>query len=584
MHKELTWKIGGEAGFGIMVSGWNFARVCLRGGLHVYETNEYPSIIRGGHNTEIIRASTTPIQGFKKTVDFLVALNRETIDLHKNELTPGAAVMYDPENCKVEEHEFPVEVNLYPVPLFSLAKENGGDILMRNTVAIGASIAVMEYDLSLFNGVITDQFKRKGEEVVNQNILTAKAGYDYIKQHFTNPYRYAIHPVENAPQRILLSGNEALGMGVVAAGMKYFAAYPMTPINGLLHYLSSIQEKAQFIYKQPEDEIAAINMAIGASFAGARSMVASSGGGYALMVEGTSLAGMTEIPIVIVYGMRPGPATGLPTWTGQSDLKFVLNAGHGEFPKIVLAPGDIEEAHLMALQAFNLADKYQTPVFIVTDKLLNESRRDIDPTIFLKHIEDNPIDRGKLLTEQEQLTQEEWNRYTITEDGVSPRPIPGRAKGIFRANSDEHTEDGYSSEDAGVARSMVEKRMRKFEMAKRDVPQPTLYGPKDADITLVGWGSTKGAVLDGLELLKNADTKMTVNYLHLNWIMPFPSKYLTKMLLDAKKVIAVEGAHNAPLCDYLREQTGFNIKYRILKYDGRPFHPEDIVEGINKYI
>ncbi|MBI1869427.1 2-oxoacid:acceptor oxidoreductase subunit alpha, partial [Candidatus Gottesmanbacteria bacterium] len=230
--------------------------------------------------------------------------------------------------------------------------------------------------------------------------------------------------------------------------MKFFAAYPMTPINTLLHFMAGIQEKAGFIYKQPEDEIAASNMAIGASFAGVRSMVASSGGGFALMVEGTSLAGMTETPVVIVYGMRPGPATGLPTWTSQGDLKFVLNAGHGEFPRLVLAPSDVEEAFEMTMMAFNLADKYQTPVFLLTDKHLNESRQSIDPKILENHANTIPIDRGKLLTQEEQMAKDEWKRYQWTEDGISPRPIPGRKKGTFRANSDEHMEDGYSTEEA----------------------------------------------------------------------------------------------------------------------------------------
>ena len=582
-NNEVTWKIGGEAGFGIMVSGLNFGKTCLRGGLHVFEANEYPSLIRGGHNTETIRVADKPITSLKKTIDFLVALNKDTIDLHKAELTPNAAVMYDPNDYQLTDHDFLQPVNLYAVPLLQLSKDNGGDVLMRNTVAIGASIAVMDFDVELFNAVLTDQFNRKGESVVEQNIKTAKAGYDYIKQHYPNNFRYTIKKVDTKTKRILLNGNEAIGVGAIAAGMKFFAAYPMTPINGLLHYLASVQERASFIYKQPEDEIAAINMAIGASFAGVRSMVASSGGGYALMVEGTSLAAMTETPVVIVYGMRPGPATGLPTWTGQSDLQFVLHAGHGEFARLVLAPSDVNEALTMTMQAFNFADRYQTPVFLLTDKHLNESRQSIEIDAILQASRSTPIDRGKLLSQEEQLTKDEWNRYEFSDDGISARPIPGRKKGIFRVNSDEHTPDGYSTEAADIAKKMVEKRMQKLTSAQKENQAPILYGDPNAEVSLVGWGSTKGAVLDALSQLNSQKSDRMVNYIHIPIINPFPTKELTDMLTRAKKVIDIEGSHNAPMADYIREKTGYHIKDKLLKYDGRPFYPEDIMEGLKAY-
>ncbi len=583
VNNELTWKIGGEAGFGIMVSGLNFARMCMRGGLQVFESNEYPSLIRGGHNTETVRVASRKIHALSTNVDFLVALNKKTIDLHKTELSGGAAVMYDPNDYQVGPADFPRPVSLYPVPLLQLARDHGGDVLMRNTVAIGASVAVMDFDLQLFNSVLTDQFKRKGDAVVAQNIATAQVGYDFIKKNFPNPFRLSLKKILNPTRSVLLSGNESIALGAIAAGMKFFAAYPMTPINGLLHYLASVQEKASFIYKQPEDEIAAINMALGASFAGVRSMVASSGGGFALMVEGTSLAGMTENPIVIVYGMRPGPATGLPTWTSQSDLKFVLHAGHGEFVRLVLAPSNVEEAFSMTMQAFNLADRYQTPVFILTDKLVNESRETIDPATLLALSRSIPIDRGKLLSLEEQLKQEEWDRYALSEDGISPRPIPGRKKGTFRVNSDEHLPSGYSSEEAVVARQMVEKRMKKLQGATKEVGAPTLYGETNADVTLVGWGSTKGSVLEALDMLNSQGYDKSINYLHIGWINPFPKEDVARILSSAKKVIDIEGAHNAPMADYIRESTGIEIKNKIVKYDGRPFYPEDIIEGVKTY-
>lgn len=579
---ELTWKIGGEAGFGIMVSGLNFARMCMRGGLHIFTANEYPSLIRGGHNTETVRASEQKVTTIKKSVDFLVALNKETIDLHKHELSEGAGILYDLE-LEISPKEFDRPVRLYPIPMLQLAKDNGGDVLMRNTVAIGASIAAIGFDVELFYSVITDQFKRKGDAVVEHNKITAKAGYDYIKNHFPDTFRYKLNPIPQAKQQVLLTGNEAIGLGAVAAGMKFFAAYPMTPINGLLHYMASIQEHSGFIYKQPEDEIAAINMAIGASFAGARSMVASSGGGYSLMVEATSLAGMTETPIVIVYGMRPGPATGLPTWTAQADLPFILHAGHGEFPRLVLAASDVEDAFYLTMEAFNMADIYQTPVFIVTDKHLNESRETLDPERLIEHQKRIPLDRGKLLSLEQQLQKEEWDRYEWSEDGISSRPIPGRPKGIFRVNSDEHTPDGYSAEDAETAKKMVEKRMKKLKSATKHLISPRLYGNPSAPVTLVGWGSTKGSVLEAIRMM-DSQPNASVNYIHLPMLNPFPSVDLMTLLSKSQKVIGIEGAYNAPLADYIYEKTGYLIKEKILRYDGRPFYPEDIIEEVKAYV
>lgn len=583
-QNELTWKIGGEAGFGIMVSGLNFAKTCMRAGLSVFEANEYPSIIRGGHNTESVRVSDRGVSSLCEWVDFLASLNRETIDIHKGELSPDAGVLFDSNDYQVTQADFPQAVKLYPVPLLQLAKDNGGDVLMRNTVAIGASLAVAGLDLELLSGVLRDQFKKKGDAVVNQNIATARAGYDYIKQHFPDDFRYKITPVSQNEKKVLINGSEAIGFGAIAAGMKFFASYPMTPINGLLHYLASVQEQAGFIYKQPEDEIAAINMALGASFAGVRSMVATSGGGYALMVEGTSLAGMTELPVVIVYGMRPGPATGLPTWTGQTDLKFVLSAGHGEFPRMILAPSDPEDAFMLTMHAFNLAEEYQSPVFILTDKHINESRKTVSLDNLLGYASSIPIKRGKLLSPDEQMQKDEWNRYDITDDGISPRPIPGRKKGIFRVNSDEHTPDGYSSEDAVNVKAMIEKRMRKLKTAQTEIPEPILYGAQSADITLVGWGSTKGAVLEAFDMLQAEEFPRKINYLHLNWMNPFPSDNVKHILESAKKLVAVEGAHNTPMTDYICEQTGIQIHDHILKYDGRAFYPEDIVRGVKTYV
>lgn len=580
-RSEITWKIGGEAGFGIMISGFNFARTMSRCGYYVFTANEYPSLIRGGHNTETVRVSgKKEIHSLLSTVDILIALNKETVDLHRGELSHDAAIIYDPNDFQIRQKELAADITLYPIPLLQISKERGGDVLMRNTVAIGASLAILDLGLSVFNDVLGDQFKRKGEQIVQKNIDLAYAGYETAKKlHGDKPIK--LDKPTPYEKKVVITGNEALGLGAIASGMKFFAAYPMTPINGLLHFLALVQEEAGFIYKQPEDEIAAINMAIGASYAGVRSMTASSGGGFSLMVEGLSLAGMTESPLVIVYGMRPGPATGLPTWTGQGDLHFVLHAGHGEFPRIVLAPGDVDEAFSMAMESFNLAEIYQVPVFLLTDKFLNESRKSIHLGKIKKITDEFLIERGKLLSKEEQEKQTEIARYQFADDGISPRPIPGRKGGVFRANSDEHNQDGYSDEEAENAAKMVEKRMKKLNILKERVPSPKLYGPEEAETTLVGWGSTKGPALETLRLA--SQNSISFNYLHLNWIHPFPKKSVAKILGQAKTVVDIEGAHNSPMADWIKLHTGISLEKRIRKYDGRIFYPEEIIEMIKHY-
>lgn len=572
-----TWKIGGEAGFGIMVSGSTFSRSLARAGLYLVETSEYPSLIRGGHNTVAITFSEEPIFAPYKPVDLLVALNKETVTFHKDELSEGASILYDGTSYDISDQNLRSDVVLFSIPFGKLIRESGGEMIMRNTVALGASIAVLGLPFKHLADILTAQFSRKGEKVVDFNVTVAKLGYDYILSNYKDKIKEMLPKQKESPEMVV-TGAEASGLGAIAAGVKFFAAYPMTPINALLTYMAAVQVKGNFIYKQPEDEIAAINMAVGASFSGARAMVATSGGGFSLMVEGTSLAGMTEQPVVIIMGMRPGPATGLPTWTGQADLHFVLNASQGEFPRIVLAPGDMEETFELTAEAFNLADRYQTPVFVLVDKYLFEARFTTD--VF--HPEKIAIDRGKLLSYDEQVKTPDHNRFALTEDGISPRGIPGRPGGVFRSNSDEHNEAGYSDEEALNTAHMIEKRMKKQKMAEMAVSAPLIYGESDAQITLIGWGSTKGAAREAIKRLSEKNIKC--NYVQMNYLNPFPSESLEKILKNAKKVVDVEGNHNGQLADLIRMKTGIYIKDRILKYDGRPFYPEDIIEGIKHIV
>lgn len=571
MANSLTWKIGGEAGFGIMAAGAVFAKALVRAGLFIASTNEYPSLIRGGHNTYLVRASDEEIFSLVKPVDLLVALNQETVDVHQKELSSDAGIIYDSEDKSIKVRG---DFSCFPVPLLKLATQDGGPKIMMNNVALGASWAVIDLPLSILTGVIADIFANKGKEIIEQNIKVAQAGFAYVKKNSLKRFPHQLKKGK-APEQLVLTGNEAIGLGAIAAGLDLAAIYPMTPINGLLHFLASHQQEGNYRYFQPEDEIAGINFAIGASYAGARSLVATSGGGFALMVEGYSLAAMTETPLVIVMGTRHSPSTGLATWTSQGDLKFLLSASQGDFMRVVLAPGDPEECFALTQVAFNLADKYQTPVILLVDKFLCESIGTIDK--FPIPNSQFPIDRGKRYS-----GKGDYKRYQIMPDGISPRALPGQV--YFITNSYEHDESGYSTEEAETVKAMVEKRGRKYANLAKEVAEPTVYGDEDAEITLIGWGSTKGPVREAVKELKIKKEKFKINYLHLNWINPFPKEAVTKILSRAKKTIDVEGNYSGQMAGWLKEQTGIEIKDKILKYDGRPFFPEEIVEGVKKYV
>lgn len=584
MMDSLTWKIGGEAGFGIMAAGAIFSRTLARAGLYIATINEYPSLVRGGHNTYIVRASEKEIFSLVRPVDLLVALNQETIsrafpvgiNLHQDELSKGAGIIFDSGDKTIKA---PKDFRLYPLPLLKIATADGGVKLMMNNVALGASLAVVDLPFEILAGVISDIFASKGKEIVEHNTKVAREGFDFIKKNFANSFAYKLKK-GNAPQKLVLTGNEAIGLGAIAADLGFAAIYPMTPINGLLHFLAGHQREGGYVYYQPEDEIAGINMAIGASFAGARSLVATSGGGFSLMVEGLSMAAMTETPLVIVMGTRPGPSTGLATWTGQGDLKFLLSASQGDFTRVILAPGDPQECYELTQIAFNLADCYQTPVFLLVDKFLCESLGTIDKFQIENRVPSGrfQIDKGKLL----KSIPADYKRYQITNDGVSPRALAGQT--YFITNSYEHDEAGFSTENPQMIKKMVEKRGRKFALLEKEVAEPMVYGDKDANITLVGWGSTKGPAREAVSQLITHNSKLKVNYLHLNWINPFPKEAVARILSRAKKLIDIEGNFTGQMAGWIREQTGIEIKDKILKYDGRPFFPEDIIEGVKKYV
>lgn len=577
MLQSVTWKIGGEAGFGIISSGTMLARSFSRAGYHVFATNEYPSLIRGGHNIITVRIATEPFASMNRDVHILVALNKQTIELHKKELKAGAVLLFDSKDGPIDQSIVPLGVQLTPIPLTEIVRSHNGEPVMRNTVCLGATIAILGVDLELLASVIRDQFKKKGDEVVNYNIKIAQAGYDYVKSLNGNLAAIKLAGTQNHREQLVINGSEALGVSAVRAGLKFAAVYPMTPINSLITFLADHAKSLQLVYKQPEDEIAGINMAIGASVAGVRSMVATSGGGFALMVEGLSLAGMIEVPLVIDMGMRAGPATGMPTWTEQGELLFVIYAGHGEFPRIVLAPSDAVDVYNLTIEAFNLADRYQVPVFLLTDKYLNESLWCVPIDTYMGDVS---IDRGKMVKPEELPTDDSFKRYQLVPDGVSPRSLLGMPHGQYFANSYEHDETGHVTEQSESRTAMAKKRLAKFASIQKDIMPPIVHGEQAADITFVTWGTTKGPVL---ELLQTVNFKLkngTANIVHFPWLFPFPIEATKKLLGNATRIIDVEQNGTGQLATLIRAYTGIDITEKILKFDGRPFYPEEILEKV----
>ena len=574
MKHSVTWKIAGEAGFGIMSSGTILGRAFTRAGYHIFAINDYPSLIRGGHNVVTLRVATSPFTSMTREVNMLVGLNADAIAKHVNEVQDGTVIVFDPKDKEWTSADFPTKVELVSLPLRQIVSDMAADTIMRNTIAIGASVALMGASFEIFSSVLHDQFIHKGQEIVDENIKIAKTGYDYILKNY--PTLTALHLEKGTyTEKIaVVNGSEAFGLGAVKAGLKFAAIYPMTPINSIISFLADHAKELELVYKQPEDEIAGINMAIGASLAGARSMVATSGGGFALMVEGLSLAGMIEVPLVIDLGMRVGPATGMPTYTEQGELLFAIHAGHGEFPRIVLAPADVREAFDLTILAFHLADKYQIPVFVLTDKYLNESQWCIPVSQLQSTM---PIDRGKLIMGDTGKAEHEFKRYALdTDDGVSVRSIPGTKNGQFYANSYEHDNLGHMTDGAKPRKDMVEKRMKKMAAIQKDVLKPLQYGDTDADITFVTWGSTRGPVLTAMEMLRAKGKKIETIY--IPWLFPFPTEEFSKLIEGKKRVVDIEQNATGQLGQLIRVSTGIDVSEKLLKYDGRPFFPEEIVE------
>ena len=572
MDNSVSFLVGGEAGQGITRSGSLLGKALMRGGFHVFGVNDYPSLIRGGHNFYILRASDERVHSQADTVDVLLALNKETIFLHEDEMTEGGAIIYD-ERTELGEGELQRgDVDLFPVPFSSIVEELGGVSIMRNTVALGSAVALVDFDVEIMKEVISETFVGRGD-VAELNRMAVDMGSTYTKDRYEGSFPCRLESSGEVRDRIMPTGNDAVALGAIQAGCRFYAAYPMTPASPILHYLAAKDMETEMIVIQTESEIAALNMVVGASYAGLRAMTATSGGGFCLMSEALGLAAMTETPVVLMVGQRPGPSTGLATYSAQGDLLFAIHASQGEFPRMVVAPGDVDECFYRTMEAFNLAERHQIPAIILTDKYLVESHKSTEPFDTGRI----GIDRGDLLIMDEWKKDEEYKRYKITESGVSPRILPGTKGATVLANSNEHLEYGYTTDESDRVIAMMEKRFRKQEILGKEIEklQPVkIYGAENPDITLVGWGSTKGPILEALKMLQRKGFK--ARFVQVVYLEPFPLKAMEDALKGDGKFMLVENNRTAQLGSLIKLHNGFTFEHVALKYDGRPFNPGEI--------
>ncbi len=548
--QDISFLMGGQAGDGVMRTAELLGETLNRLGLYAFVINDYQSLIRGGHNFCKVRASDQQVWSHLEAVELIAALDQDTIAHHKNELTKGGRVLFDSDKASYEG-----PYKSHPIPLSGMIKEIEGIPIMRNSAMIGAIAYLYGIPLEPVNEILTRAYGKK----VEKNILLAKRGYDHAKQNFDPILK--LEPIKRNPTPFI-TGAEAVSLGAVKAGMKVYIAYPMTPSTSILSFMGTYQDQLGIVAIHPENEIGVANMALGVAYGGVRCMVGTAGGGFALMQEAFSMAGQSEIPVVFVVGQRPAPAVGVPTYTAQADLRFVLHAGHGEFPRIVVAPGDPEEAFVNAGEAMNLAWKYQVPAIILMDKHLLESYVSIT------------IDERKVTVEPSSVAKSwegEYKRYKFTDSGVSPMTFPGTSRAVVKVSSYEHDEYGHAIETPEGVTKMMQKRLRKMDGIIKDLngrETVKIHGDHQAENLVVAWGSTKGAVLEAMQLIDKP-----LRFLQIIYLSPFPDWEVTKLLEQARDIVCVEVNMTGQLRSLIKEQTGHYIQKAVLKNDARPFDP-----------
>lgn len=585
--QEVTIGLAGAAGDGLDRTGYNLANVASRSGLHVYAYNSYQSLIRGGHTWLRLRLGEHKVYSQGDTVDAVIALNQDSIERHAREIRSGGVLLFNGDTLKCDPELAGPGVRILPLPFKQLTSDLGKLLpVMQNTLSAGALVYLIGMDFEVLRGVVGDTFRKKGPEIIEQNIAVARAGYDYAAAQ-SAPLLSGWQ--SSRGQLPFLTGNVALALGAAAGGCKLYAAYPMSPASGILHWFCEHGERLGIAVKQCEDELAVANVTIGAGHAGVRAMCATSGGGFALMTEAIGMAGMIEAPSVFINVMRGGPSTGIPTKTEQGDLNQVFGASQGDYPRAIVAPISLKDCYYTAAEALNLADQFQIPVTIVSDLMLSEHRETLEADDLSSNV---TIDRGELLRELPAGANGGYKRYKMTASGVSPRVLPGTPGTTYVAPTDEHDEEGILISDehtnASLRRKMQEKRMRKMDSLLAALPPPVLEWPAGgeeqgpADITLIGWGSTWGTIREAV--IQLAERGVRANQLHFKYLVPFHAKEAVAILRECRKTVVVEGNYTAQFARHLRAEAGCATDDVILRYDGEPFNPGEVADRAQKIL
>lgn len=568
-------KVAGESGSGINSVGEILAKALKNTGMFVFGYREYPSLIMGGYACYQLDVSDTKINSSSSECDVLVSFSRMSLHAYLNTVREGGSVIHSVIQVRFTPEEEQIiaqrKLTVVYIPAREMAITVGGNKIMENTIMLGAIWQVLNLDIEELKAMITEQFAHK-PDVIPGNLKCLEAGYVYELTGVSHS-ELGLRKTEHFTDDLLLTGNHAIALGAVVGGVRAYYAYPMTPSSSILSYLADIAHETGMLVKQIEDEISVANMAIGSMFAGARTLIGTAGGGFDLMTETVSLSGITETPFMCVIAQRPGPATGLPTWTSSSDLNIAVYAGHGEYTRLVLAASDIESCFTLTQVGLNLAEKYQIPVLLLTEKQIAESIYQVD-----KLPEPIPIERHLLSAEEAQKMKPE-DRFSITDSGVSPRWLPGQSEAVYTANSDEHLPDGTLTEEADTAWASYNKRIRKEIALLAELPEPVVYGDANPDISFVGWGSVKNTMLDVLACLSEFTDKK-ISYLHYEYVYPIKTEVLKEYAKNAKQLVLIENNATGQLGQILTAKTEIPFWEKLLKCDGRPFFVEDILKYI----
>jgi len=583
MATEITIGIAGAAGDGLDRTGDTLARTAARLGLHLYTYNSYQSLIRGGHTWLRLRLSEEKVDNHGDHLNVLVALNQDGIERHAREVEPGGAIVFNGARFNCDPSLVREGVTLVPLPVPELTAPLGKLLpVMQNTAALGALLHLIGFEVGGAAEILSETFRKKGQEVIDQNGGVLRAGYDYAARKVPAlGYRWSF----SRKRRPVVTGNLMTALGAVAAGCKFYSAYPMSPASSILHWLAAHSETCGVLVKQAEDELAVVNLAIGAGHAGVRAMCATSGGGFALMSEAIGMAGMIETPVVIVNVQRGGPSTGLPTKSEQGDLNQAIGASQGDFPRVIIAPRDATDCFHTSVEAFNLAETFQLPVIVLSDLLLGEHRSTVDPEAIPSDV---PIERGQWVDalRPEDRDNGGYKRYALTPSGISPRARPGREGMIHVSGTDDHDEKGILISDEhtnpAIRRKMHEKRMRKMEGVRARLRPPALEGPAEAQVTLIGWGSTWSVIHEAAARLTEEGVK--TNQLHFKYLHPFHGAEATAILERCRRTIVVESNFTGQFARHLRAESGFSVDHVLTRYDGEPFEPAYITRRVRAFL